>query len=536
MNSISTHNSKYDLDLLFYISSSDNVTMKNLIEHKLFVLSFSILFYLSLTSCVSSVKNRTDGESRTPANEKTFAGPVDFGITFTPVTDEVAKEFWSIFFKRDSFTLGIRKSDLQGSALHRENYVNKIVTIAMTEYVSRLPSWVKSICAAPDMDAYIKGQVKYTEATKKLPKEYFWMDTPSNDMLNSKFKNLQEFWTEQKQKPDSPWGSVYKCQFEKVHGYSRKEESPQLLDSEKIASDDWKLVSDPRRIFVTQPYGATEENPVLKGYVGLSAKNYRTDEIWYGTVGGSFSEESMTEGADGPTGSPVAIGFQVIDSYLIPTSSYAISKGFPVPIAQFDRNTGKILAFYDFGLLLLHGFPKNKSVILTTVASEEKVKNYIATKDMTRFGSRGPTNFPLNSYVPFNKLPLTTPYLNYDRIPVGSIHFMANAAWSDANAASNNNALMTRIDRDELINLYIVGGAWINTYDHLLELKYKNNAPSTIEKIADGGYDELLLPSNIPEDMWISHEIILGGVKGRRILEKREAIIPVLEGRAIIGK
>lgn len=249
-------------------------------------------------------------------------------------------------------------------------------------------------------------------------------------------------------------------------------------------------------------------------------------------MGAQYSNETGLEDDVGPNVTPVTAGLRIIDNYIVPMASYHISKVFPVPVGKFNPKTGVIEGYYDFGLLMLNKLPNTQSIVLTTVAAKQKVAQFPAfphEQKLERFGSRGNSQSALNSYVPLAEMPATTPFLNYDRLPIGSIHFMANAIWGDAAAASEADALLLPSDRDELINLYLQGGAWINTYDHLQNIS-KSKAMN-LHKMVTGQCELSPSPRNVPNGMWLSHEIIIGGATERDFLNQRlSSIVPVVEG------
>ncbi len=87
--------------------------------------------------------------------------------------------------------------------------------------------------------------------------------------------------------------------------------------------------------------------------------------------------------------------------------------------------------------------------------------------------------------------------------------------------------------REKLIELYLNNSAWINTYDQHEE-EPKTSMPSTaITKLTSkpGGCSDFA-PANLPDGMWLSHEIIIGGEAGRNAMFNESKPIPVIDGCA----
>ena len=464
------------------------------------------------------------------AAETYFPGRTDFGIPFSKVDDAVAKAFWEAYTKSDSLTRGVTQRDLvsssPSSALKATHKAVPVIKKAVMEYAKTAHLWLKTKCVSVDMNLLARERkLKFTQGIRAIPKEYFFMEGPTNEELEKSYGTLAKFWKDKERNPDE-WATIHKCSFEHIHGRDAKEgETNQVINPDALANDDWQLVADPRRVFVTAELGA----PLLNAYVGLSAHNTKTKETWYGTKFSAFSEESQTEDSIDPANSPVAIGFHVVDNYLIPSRTHSLSKGFAVPVAKFDPATGKILAYYDYGLLVLYSLPVGKYVALTTVVSKDKAQKVLANKDVSLLGSHAGKGHGVNQYVALGDYPVTTPYWNYDRIPTGSIHFMANAFWTDAAAASSDNAVILRVHRYRLIDLYMANNAWVNTYDNVVTASDKADSQNTIETLVKGGCAQPH-PTNIPNGMWLSHEIIVGGEAGRQHLIEQARPTVVVDG------
>jgi hypothetical protein len=124
--------------------------------------------------------------------------------------------------------------------------------------------------------------------------------------------------------------------------------------------------------------------------------------------------------------------------------------------------------------------------------------------------------------------------MNYDRLPVGSIHTMANAVWSEGE--SSETMVVFKLARQQLVDMYLRNQAWINAYDHSLEdqsegkeLEYDKIEQALAGKCANGILSDLL-PSNLAWGHWISHEIILGGKAAREAIFKKGIVTPIVDG------
>lgn len=450
---------------------------------------------------------------RTPAAEKNFGGPFGFGIPFSSIDNQVVSDFWGAIENPQSFTHTINKEDLvhgDESSLVDTNPMSPVIKFAIAQYVSQMAPWVKGHCAEIDMNLLMKGTLKFRRAIRVLPHGLFALSEAGPDdfkKLQAKYTSLEAFWKDSgPMRENEPMVS---CVFEKKPYGGESPDNP-TFDADLLASDDWSLVADPNRVFVTGRAGGYS----LDAYAGLSAQNLKTGETWYGTRYASIDPSTRTEGENGPISGPVAIAFKVIDNFLIPDRSFNISKGLTVPIARFDRTTGQITNYYDFGMLLLKYLEPQKFVYLTTVVSADKAQNYGAKHDLGHIGTFAGKTDKVDTYVPWGNFPLITPFAMYDRLPIGSVHFMINAFWVDAAAQSGNSAIISQIAVADLIAAYLSNNAWINTYDYIRNLKddafaVKHHLPTdTVKKIADGGCDQFL-PANLPSGMWLSHEIIL---------------------------
>jgi len=451
---------------------------------------------------------------------KNYGGPVDFGVRFSAVTPVEARRFWSAYTDPKSLTRNLT-TDLD-RPLASDHPVRVSASHAANHYVSALSGWVKSLCASPDMNAFNQGQLTYTTPTRLLPSEYYAAgDAPSQERLNKKYPNLNAFWSDARGF-NNPYLSIYKCNF--VRG-------DEIFNMEEIGSAQWQLVPDPSRTHVSahNEFAGTV-------YVGLNALNRQTQELWSGTRF-TVRDEAGVESPSGPGVYLTGISFWVVNDYLVPAASHSLSKAFPVPVARFDPVTGEILEYLDFGLLLIEGLPQEYPPVLTTVMSADRVQQFQKTRDANALGILQPLmKKSAHQYIPAGLLPAGGRYWNYDRIPVGSIHFMINAFWSDAYAAdASESALLFETPTSTLRRLYLDGHAWINTYDHILETGSTPRPLSYLELMAGRRVGQLT-PENMPAGMWMSHEIIIGGTLGRQILFKESKIVPVTNCTPYLAK
>lgn len=461
------------------------------------------------------------------AHAQNHSGPYNFGIGFSPVDREVAQRFWQAYDNPQNLIKSLTPADYvknEFTPVKSAHPYARMVSLVVQEYMSAMPDWVKLSCASPDMNAYQKGRLVFAETTKKLASRPGPSERPAGRNLDQQYVNLNAYWAAQL-KAATPSTTIYTCNFERKYGYDLKEGEPnETLDSALIAKPEWQIIADPRRIFILR------DGDAAKVSVGLSAKNTRTNQVWYGTKFGRLLEDGDEVGD--PDNAPTAIRFLVVDDYLIPSASHGISKGFPVPIAKFDRMTGKILSYYDFGLLLLEGFPADKPLILTTVASERKMNDYVATRDLKVFGApRSLLATHLDQYVSMGQMPASSTFWNYDRIPVGSVHFMINSFWMDGySGAADGNALLAQFSKEEIKSLYLNGGAWINTYDGVNTSDVQQ--AETYSSLFKGNCEFALAPQNFAAKMRLSHEIILGGAAGRAALAKAK-VVAVVKGQPL---
>lgn len=458
------------------------------------------------------------------AQTKNFGGPYNFGIEFSPVDRAVAERFWTAYDNSENLINTVKPGDYvrnEYTPIKASHPYAKVVSQAVQQYIHDLPGWAKLKCATPDMNAYQQGRLVFSEPVKKLAPLVGGVRDGGKE-LDRQFPNLKAYWTAQRKKSGSE-NSIYACNFERKYGYDLNAgETNEALDMELIVKPEWQIVPEPRRIWVLR------ENNFAKVTAGLSAKNTRTGEVWHGTRFGKLDENGEEFG--NMNNWPTTIPFFVIDDYLIPKASHGTSKGFPVPVARFDRVSGKILAYYDFGMLLLERFPADKPLVLTSRASERKMKEFIATRDLKAFGApRALIASHLDQYVSASDMPASSPFWNYDRIPVGSVHFMINSFWEDGySPAADGTVLLAVFSPSEIKELYTKGGAWINTYDDVRTHDYEQQ--ETYSELLKGNCAFELMPQNFPVKMRLSHEIILGGSAGRAALAKAK-IVPVISGK-----
>ncbi len=466
---------------------------------------------------------------------RNFGGLWSFGIEFSPVSDEVVKSFWQAYDNPNGFTRGLQEGDRvnpYNGPLNKESKVRNILANATAQYFLDARQWIKLKCAIPNMSSLVQShRLEFTEATKLTHYQLMKEEAPSDkegaaefyDKLSKKYPlgTIGNFWRVEK---DTVVNEVplQKCVFERPRA-GNESGVFEKLDSEVIAGEDWEMAFDENSFFV-EP-GSSMDNfgmyngvpHLLEVSAGLAARQKSKAEVWPGT-------------------SKTRILFQVVDNWLIPFRTHDISKGFSVPVARFDPQTGEIEAYYDFGLLVLRGLPQDNPVILSSVMEAARVEKFRTDKNPRSVGALGTNDGQMNTYLKASEFPVRTKFWNYDRIPVGSIHFMANAIWHDPQMSSSRDALLVKISARELEDLYMNNSAWINVYDHVQKPEASLNprySPFNLENAFTGeclvkpqeamSDTALIGPRNTPLNMWISHEIIIGGEEGRRkVLEESD--------------
>ena len=204
---------------------------------------------------------------------------------------------------------------------------------------------------------------------------------------------------------------------------------------------------------------------------------------------------------------------------IFPLSTHASSKGFAVSVMEFDPTTLKAKAFYDFGLLLIEKLPESGNSLFRVMG--DFGLNLWKTNKIETLGTlyRHQPQFT-NHYIPQEEHSSKLHYWNYDQVPTGSIHFMTNSVWQDA-GASRQGVVIYDVSKQELKKLYLNNQAWINVYDHVVGSTYSENtsALEEINKLEQGdACVNIQKFSNIPESMFVSHEIIIGGEQGRNFV------------------
>ncbi len=489
------------------------------------------VYSLALTALTFFAATSTASAANPAETEKNFGGLFDFEIPFSPVTDEVVQDFIGAYDQKDGLTQSLTEKDRltprQGSLRPTSNAA-VVITKATSQFIRDARHWVKLKCAIPNMNLLeSEHRLQFTGATKLTYFQFFNPSVPKDEAgekdffkkLNAKYAmpTMGAYWEAEKN-TEIRGLPIYKCKFQRSGMAGDQPLEP--LDSEIVAGDDWQMTFNESNIDIDpgpsadpSGMGMTLEIPkIVTVHAGLSVQQISTGKTWQGTT--SLPETHLS--------------FQVVGNWLVPFRTHELSKGFAVPVARFDRTTGEITGYYDFGMLFLKSFPKDQPIYLSSVMSAKELKSFSPTnRNPPSLGTRGTDPKQINHYLAAPDFPVRTKYWNYDRLPIGSVHFMANSLWRDPQAASWKEFLIVKTSTDVLVDLYLRNLAWINTYDHFGEPRDQlpHETIATLEDAFQGncvkkpinvGSDLYLIgPADRPLKMWFPHEIIIGGEEGR---------------------
>jgi hypothetical protein len=493
----------------------------------------SVLIFFSSTSCRphkvgAEIKEATAASSQ----QLLHTPPFDFSIKFDAVSKEIAEDFKTSYKNPNSFTGSLKitdfvSEDLQPNKVGEKNpqsFLNPatkeaVLRKAVSSYIAAANTWIKLQCLNLDD----------TEARKKPPKFRF---------------------TGPRQKFISPREAAsYGIDPSSLATLSRGQLDDKLTASKtnpgSFCSFNWAPTPLAKGESLPADVLMKQETPLVLAPFDETGRIYRWHQFSAQPIGQNFFEPGGTKilrigtilGVKAPNGQhfsgsaggpPLGANLYVSGDYLFSNATHTISKSYVNPVMKFDPKTGKPLAFYDYSMLFIESLDDNQEITLTTVLSSSLAD--IVKNPATR-GSVG-TLYPLipskvDQFVSWREVPASTPYWFYERLPVGSQQFMANAIWSDPPGEPfGAQIVIPKIKKAELKRLVLSENAFLNPYDHLREKDSGLNAMTILNRFKGPGdcvptAEFVDKDFNIPASQPVSHELILGGKTGREFWQKR---------------
>lgn len=446
------------------------------------------LCVLSVAACLPRNFHDNISEAQAVKTSSLPARKHNFGINFSPVTDQVVADFLASPADPNSLTARLKS---QQTAMTTE--VKKRLPL----YFSAVNNWLRNICATYDYST-----AKFTDYRRTL-------DKFEHGEVISKYD--QKTWT----------------QFEKEQPVLAKQANCPLSGAGSAAPDP-KVWIDPSAKM--EPYFG----PVDGDGFAVSLPNKQGIRESYTPIALRYQGKLFPSKGVGGHGAPMNVTVIYHGDYIFPLKSYQIGKTTYIPVAKFNSKN-ELIAVYDLGEIFLRSIAK-ESILTRLVTSVEA--NVWKSKNFEELDS--PSRRPLlDKYINWRDLTLSTNH-TYDRLPAGAIHFMVNSAWfggmdwAKDNVGEYSNMIIANVKRDELLALYKENQLWINTYDSRVGSDFTDTMvetpPTTHQAELGKDLPNIAKAANIPDHFLYSMELILGGAQGRKFATsiQNTRIVPVV--------
>lgn len=444
----------------------------------------------------STVKQAPSAESNSSVVQKNFGGAFNYGIKYSPVDEGVAKIFWESWKNSSSFgtrTANALKNvnpDTIGESLEIGEFTdqktkNQVLELLKNWYAVA-GKWMQASCQHIDMEEAFKG--------KFVPSLQILMNRGEKKCY-IKGKNGQEISDQAGWDPTSRWFIS-----------NDRQPTASFMNDAGIG---WQPDTG---------VAIAMNNGVRGGFV----TRVNPEIEWKGSQGFSL----------------VPAPHLVIGNYVIPAHTWNSSKAFSIPVMEFDGDPTsatylKPKAWYDLGMLVLHGLPVSGNILVSRVSKSHSVvfENVAARKSVGFLGNQFAAE-RMNTFVTQAEA-LGKDYFRdemMERMPIGSMHFIANAAWAQQGRGLTHYVYVKDVTREELIRMYIAtdrskGSVWINALDRINF--GSNSLPNTdVTKALVGGECGLMTKNTgVTPNFFLETEIILGMEMGRQLLLSDRAAV-----------
>jgi len=427
---------------------------------------------------------------------KNHGGPLNFGISFSAVNEQISKDFWTAHENPSGYSKRILGESKKGSGdfmlgesmilggIKHPKLAQEVESI-LKVYLSATASWYRLGCVDLDMNQINQGKNVETGTAGITIENEFFPRCEFREEGNSSKKT-----TEVVLKSKQPFG------LPKI---------PASLDMQAAQSNRDKS----KPMFVV---GTLLGDPVLAAAFSQSVQ-----------LDGKLHHDDLIP--------RVAM---IVGDYVIPTHSWATSKATAVPVMKFDSdpkspNYLKPIAFYDYGLLYLNRLPE-EGIVLTSRVGENLAG--IWSKKETRSNAgylMHVTPNRVNQYIPIEEhKKIGSHDEKMERMPVGSVHFVANTYWIQGSRGLSHLVTVPKISRQKLISLYLGEGknqgAWINILDRQSFLPRTTTHEEFSSFARKGDCKGVENFDGLTPGVFLETEVILGLEAGRKLMMENQEI------------
>ncbi|MCA2962071.1 MAG: hypothetical protein IOD12_17605 [Silvanigrellales bacterium] len=405
-------------------------------------------------------------------------GPFNFGISFSRVSEKKAKDFWSSFQDKASFTGSLSPGDVTeafkafpGMSEEFETALTdpqkqKIAIQAIQKFVENSNLWMRLKCLDIDVAA-------------SLDRKSLAILGPATDHSSS---------------------PLAVCKF-----FSNTLTSAEALqlNNEPEADDTGGALLDGATILLDKKRAVTNDITASRHHTLPSAAFFSVGSLAGNAsiLAAQFSVNMKTK--DGRVFTGPGATLLIAGNYVIPQHSYKTSKVFAVPVMEFDPKTGDPVAFFDLGLLHLMNLPKQGNYLASVIGAGdvpnwkdfnlEKVGNfaskmpgkrgqYLSMKEVESFGFK--------------------PFWKTERLPVGAMHYVPNGRWHNMTKNTPFGVVHHSLTRDELLDLYKGDSGKLNLAVNSLDYVSTNDIKDFSFKL-----DSTTLPAEVCK-AWNDHRLI----------------------------
>ncbi len=532
----------------FYFFNEEKILKSKEKRHFTWLASIAFVFCTSGCKLFKSETKTNEAVTEPPVQapqpmQAQHTPPFNFSIKFDAVSKEIADDFRDSYKNPNSFTGSLKitdfvSEDLKVNSVNGENpgpFLNPatkeaVMRKAVRSYIEAANTWLKLEClslddpaarAQPPVFRFTGPRAKFVSAREA---GQYGIDPASLTSVNR--GQLEE---------------SLKAKGQSLGTHCRFSWRPAPGERGENLSMDTLLKPEIRLSLA--PFDET-------------GKTYRWHQFSIQTSPNEFFQAGAAKilrvggalGAKGPdgrhfsgeaAGAPLSAKLRVSGNYIFPMATHSTSKAFVNPVMKFDPSTGNPVAFYDYAMLFIESLDESKGLVLTSVVSPELAKRI---KDPGTRSSVG-TLYPLiptkvDQFISWRELPASTPYWLYERLPIGSQHFMLNAIWSEP-PGTPFGALMVipGVTKAELKRLVLGGNLFLNPYDHERETDASPDAMNFLSRFKKAGdcapTNEVISKDlNIPAGQPVSHELILGGKNGREFWQNRPNLLLIQDDGA----
>lgn len=451
---------------------------------------FCLALVTFTTTLLFSCKPRSFHDDAALQNARTApltASKPNFGITFAPVTDQVVQDFLNSHANPKSFTSRQKGKRPEMAAVEKRVH----------GYFKIAGEYTRLHCAVYDFSTN-----KFTTYRRYLDKHEY------GEVAQKYAANTWADFI----KLEPTIASASACSMATADD-ARKRLDPQVLADTSAKFEPYLGESDGDGFGA----GQSTKQGVFSTYTPLGVR-------WKGKL---YSGTTTGHSA------PANLEIIYVGDYVFPMRSYSIGKTTIIPVVKFNEKDEPI-ATYDLGEIFIRSL--DDGPVLTTLVNSSLAKVW-SDKAFDRLNS--PTDVPyLDTYRPWSDLTVETND-TYDRLPVGSIHYMVNSAWfggmdwAKRNVGAYTTLVVSQVKKSELLDLYRKNNLWVNTYDTYVGHDFADlmltEVPRTHKAELLKAKPDIRKAANIPDGFLFSMELILGGKEGRKYATSQSStrVVPI---------